>query len=258
VFCAVCQRRMQGLHAHGVAYYRCRYPQEYALANKIDHPRNVILREDVLITPLDRWLVGELAPDRRERTIAAVLARADIGRADANPLSGVEESLTVGYESRLARYRAALDAGADPLLVAGWIAEVQAEHAGALERLRRTPSTPGSANGQTGTHLTPEHVTAILDELGDLVTALADADPDHKADVYRGLGLRMTYHPDTQTVRADVDLSAHRWSMDRVEGGDLNPHVLHSCARQVCMWLTLVPFEFQEQATRWSARDFRP
>ncbi len=24
VFCAMCERRMQGLHAHGVAYYRCR------------------------------------------------------------------------------------------------------------------------------------------------------------------------------------------------------------------------------------------
>jgi hypothetical protein len=44
---------MQGLHAHEVAYYRCRFPQEYALTNKITHPRNVILREDTLIQPLD-------------------------------------------------------------------------------------------------------------------------------------------------------------------------------------------------------------
>ncbi|WP_372492478.1 hypothetical protein [Salinispora arenicola] len=43
---------MQAQHSHGVAYYRCRFPQEYAIANKVDHPRNVILREDVLVTPL--------------------------------------------------------------------------------------------------------------------------------------------------------------------------------------------------------------
>jgi hypothetical protein len=33
----VCNRRMHGQHSHGVAYYRCGYPQEYALANRADH-----------------------------------------------------------------------------------------------------------------------------------------------------------------------------------------------------------------------------
>ncbi|WP_051107042.1 recombinase family protein [Salinispora arenicola] len=55
VTCGVCQRKMQAQHSHGVAYYRCRFPQEYAIANKVDHPRNVILREDVLVT---RWTPG--------------------------------------------------------------------------------------------------------------------------------------------------------------------------------------------------------
>ncbi|MFV2104953.1 zinc ribbon domain-containing protein, partial [Micromonospora sp. LOL_024] len=53
VFCGICERKMQGQHSHGVAYYRCRFPQEYALANRVDHPRNVILREETLINPLD-------------------------------------------------------------------------------------------------------------------------------------------------------------------------------------------------------------
>jgi hypothetical protein len=50
-------------------------------------------------------------------------------------------------------------------------------------------------------------------------TALSDAEPDHKMDVYRSLGLRLTYDPETQTVRADVDLAAHRWDSVRVRGG---------------------------------------
>jgi site-specific DNA recombinase len=56
IHCAVCQRRMQGQHNHGAAYYRCRYPQEYALANIIEHPANVYLREDAVVEPLDAWL----------------------------------------------------------------------------------------------------------------------------------------------------------------------------------------------------------
>jgi site-specific DNA recombinase len=62
VHCGVCDRKMQGQHSHGTAYYRCRFPQEYALANRIEHPRNVILREDILIKPLDTWLAQEFGP----------------------------------------------------------------------------------------------------------------------------------------------------------------------------------------------------
>jgi hypothetical protein len=40
----------QGHWSHGTAYYRSRYPYEYALANKIDHPSAVVVREDT-VTP---------------------------------------------------------------------------------------------------------------------------------------------------------------------------------------------------------------
>ena len=36
IYCAICQRRMQAHQAHGSAYYRCRYAQEYALANQVE------------------------------------------------------------------------------------------------------------------------------------------------------------------------------------------------------------------------------
>jgi hypothetical protein len=38
IICGVCQRPMQGQHSHGSVYYRCRFPQEYALANRVEHP----------------------------------------------------------------------------------------------------------------------------------------------------------------------------------------------------------------------------
>ncbi|MEU8161884.1 hypothetical protein [Micromonospora parva] len=39
-----------------------------------------------------------------------------------------------------------------------------------------------------------------------------------KAEVYRQLGLRLNYQPETQTVRAEVDLNAHRGVMGCVRG----------------------------------------
>jgi hypothetical protein len=75
VFCGIRQRMMQGQHSHGVAYYRCSYPEEYALANNIDLPRNVIMREETLIRPVDTWLFQEFSPLQRRQTIASRPAR---------------------------------------------------------------------------------------------------------------------------------------------------------------------------------------
>jgi site-specific DNA recombinase len=60
----------------------------------------VYLREDALTDPLDTWLASAFAPHRIEQTITA-MAECD---------------------AKLERYRAALDAGADPAVVTGWIA----------------------------------------------------------------------------------------------------------------------------------------
>jgi hypothetical protein len=50
------------------------------------------------------------------------------------------------------------------------------------------------------------------------INALRDAKPEHKLDVYRNLGLRLTYDPETRTVLADIDLATHRWASVRVRG----------------------------------------
>ena len=68
IYCGACQRRMQGQYNHNDAYYRCRFPQEYGLANEVQHPRNVYLREDALTDPLDKWLTTAFTPDRLHQT----------------------------------------------------------------------------------------------------------------------------------------------------------------------------------------------
>jgi len=53
---------MQAHWANQMPYHRCRFPAEYALANKIDHPRNVFVREGEIPPGLDAWLSRQFAP----------------------------------------------------------------------------------------------------------------------------------------------------------------------------------------------------
>jgi hypothetical protein len=164
IFCGICDRKMQGQHSHGTAYHRCRFPQEYALANKVDHPRNVIMREEALIRPLDTWLSQEFGPLQRHHTIANLVDQAAIGvTTAARPAEG---PTVAECDAKLKRYRAALDAGADPAVVASWIAEIQAERQRAQQRSER----PATASDDIG-HLTEEQIVAIVEELGDMITA---------------------------------------------------------------------------------------
>jgi site-specific DNA recombinase len=64
---------MQGHWVNDVPYYRCRFPAEYAVANRVEHPLSVYLREDVVIGEVDGWLAREFAPHRMGETIRALV-----------------------------------------------------------------------------------------------------------------------------------------------------------------------------------------
>jgi hypothetical protein len=67
-------------------------------------------------------------------------------------------------------------------------------------------------------------IVAIVEELGDMVTTLPDAEPEHKLGVDRNLGLRLTYDREPQAVRADTDLAPHLWKWSVSERhGHRNP-----------------------------------
>src|SRR6202034_3572388 len=85
VTCGLCGRRMQSHTVNGAPYYRCRFPAEYALANHVQHPRNVNLREDAIIGHVDAWVAREFVPHRLTETIrdlAAASEQADTSRAN--------------------------------------------------------------------------------------------------------------------------------------------------------------------------------
>jgi site-specific DNA recombinase len=211
VTCGICGRRMQSHTVHGDAYYRCRFPAEYALANRVEHPLNVNLREDTIIGHVDRWLAREFAPQRLTETIRDLAAAAE--RADTAQRSGDDEGIArkiAECDRKLASYRAALDAGANPATVAAWIAETEAEKASYVLVIRKPAATRH--------RMTEAEIKAIVEKLADIAQVLADADPDDKAEIFRQLGLKLTYQPSRQVVEAEIR-KPDRWQFDGVRGG---------------------------------------
>ncbi len=215
LLCGVCDRRMQGQWNHDEAYYRCRFPQEYALANTIDHPRNVYLAERDVLPRLDDWLAQAFAPTRLEPMINQLYEAQDNRPGMSNDAD--IDAVIADCDDKLARYRQALEAGAAPALVAIWTVDVQARKAEALarERSRRQQQ-----------RMTRAEIEALVDALGNIHTVLSAADPHDQAEVYRRLNLRLAYQPAERLVRAETTLHPGAWGSGECPRGDLNPHPL--------------------------------
>ncbi|MGK5741561.1 hypothetical protein [Micromonospora sp. URMC 103] len=129
-----------------------------------------------------------------------------------SPAVAAAQTTIAECDAKLERYRAALDAGADPSVVSNWIAQSQAERTRAQDDLH-------TADSAATRRMSQAEITSVVQALGDIVTVLRDADPVDKAEVYRQFGLRLIYQPETQTARAEMDLSAHRGVLICVRGG---------------------------------------
>ncbi|WP_127358609.1 hypothetical protein [Actinacidiphila soli] len=134
VTCGLCRRRIGTQWSHDEAYYRCRFALQYALANKVDHPRNVLFRERDVVPKLDEWISLQFAPCRKAATINQMYEAQTVcaGAADAATAAIVRDC-----DGKLTRYRALIDSGAaDSETVAQWIAETEARRATAAAQLR--------------------------------------------------------------------------------------------------------------------------
>ncbi len=160
----LCDRRMQDQWSHGDAYYRCRFPEEYALANRVEHPRNVHLRESWLVPPLDDWLRKVFAPHRLHGTIDLMTTAADAPSREDAALVAARATIT-DCDAKLATHRATLEAGADPLLVTRWIAETQAKRAAAEATLR-------AATGGPDTPMSRDEIARLVHGISDLVAVV--------------------------------------------------------------------------------------
>ncbi|PRX97914.1 hypothetical protein CLV72_105267 [Allonocardiopsis opalescens] len=203
--CSLCGRRMQGSWNNDQAYYRCTFPNEYATANHIAHPRTLYLREKDVLPPLDDWLARLFDPIHLDATVRMLAASQPESTIDQLTRHAAEEKLAE-CDAKLEKYRAALETGADPRTVTEWIDEVNADRALAASQLdQQQPDSPAS--------LTAEEITAHLEALGDLTTVIRNADRADKAQLYKHLDLRLTYHPAQRTVRAEANLNPHEQPM---------------------------------------------
>ena len=116
-------------------------------------------------------------------------------------------------DERMGRYRAALDAGAEATVVAGWMAEVQAEKLRAEQELVR--SKPADA-------FDAEAIRTLVERLGPMEAVLAEASYEAKAELYNSLGLELTFDACLKVVKVEA-APVYSGSCRR---GDLNPHAL--------------------------------
>lgn len=193
--CGVCGRSMCGQRTHGRPFYRCRVDTNYALTGKLDHPRNVFCREDKVVEGLDEWIVRVFDPDNLEPALAAL---ANASAAAPGPLIEAEAARdkVADCARRIERLRAALESGdADPKLVGGWIADVQAERRTAEDAIRRAE--------RRAPVLTVDEIAAALREI-DVGERLAAADRGAKKRLYEELGVELGYDHTTREVTAQA------------------------------------------------------
>ena len=153
----------------------------------------------------------ELAPHRLSQTIRDLMAarqRDDTRSRDHQEAAGK----IAECDRRLAQYRAALDAGASPATVAVWIAETEAERARYEVGLRNAPAAVRQ-------RMTEAEIRSIVDKLADIARVLRDADPNDKSEIFRQLGLKLTYHPGRRLVEAKIQPISNMGFSDSVRGG---------------------------------------
>jgi site-specific DNA recombinase len=185
VRCGICNRRMQGSWNHGQPYYRCKFPAEYAVAEK-QHAKTVYVKEAAILPALDQWLAGLFADDEIDATCAVLEAAAEPDPAD-EALEAAARCKLKECDTKLANYRKALEAGTDPSIVSGWIEEVRLERKAAELELCR---------GHGAGRMTREEIRTIVEQLKGIVAILNEADPEDRRAVYQELNVSITYHTD--------------------------------------------------------------
>ncbi|MFD0882960.1 hypothetical protein ACFQ08_00040 [Streptosporangium algeriense] len=148
--------------------------------------------------PADRW------------TSVAALANA---RMSGVSLEVRQPKIRPGHEqSRPPRWYP----GADPVLVAQWMAETQAQRVAAEANLRQRGDRR---------RMTREEIDVMATAIGDLAQALPEADPNDKADAHAQIGLRPAYQPRKKLVEARVQPGLHMCERYVSEGGTLDTYM---------------------------------
>ncbi len=75
--CSECDRKMQASWNNGRAYYRCKFPAEYAITAE-EHPKTVYVSEQAIVPSLDGWIGSLFAEEHLDATCEALAAVSDL------------------------------------------------------------------------------------------------------------------------------------------------------------------------------------
>lgn len=185
--CGICHRKMEATSRKHFVYYRClarTLPRNSPV--RAPHPPSVYVREEPIRDAVNSWLGRLFSSENLDCTIAAITAAQDLSNQTNRSKAAAEKRLSQA-NVRLRRLQAAIEAGAAPVALVDAINKAQAEHSAAqseLDNLHR-PHSP-----------TASDVAALIDDLGDINSAFARAQPDSLEKLYTVLRLQILYRPD--------------------------------------------------------------
>ena len=167
------------------------------------------LRDSDVTPHLDAWILSVFGPKNLDARVAALAAAQSPG---ANVLAEAARRAVADCDTRLAKYRSTLEAGADPIVVVGWIKEVEADP---LAPQRELASTVTAAQPASEAEIRALVTSQRQRSLG----TLAGATPEHRAAIYgQAMGLRVTYNPSTEL---DIEARPDTCTRERVGEGTL-------------------------------------
>ena len=184
LYCCVCTRRMEGGWNNGRPHYRCKFPTEYAVADKIDHPRTVYVREDQILDELDPWLCRIFTPANSSadgRDLARCPERR--GRTRRHRYSQVDHRRLRPPDGSLPD-----DSGRGwrPPEIGKWMAETRAERLKAEGWLRAITRKR---------EISEREIAEMITRLAEMTKVIKKADPADRNDLYTQMGLHLVYDP---------------------------------------------------------------
>ena len=160
----------------------------------MEHPSTVYVRESAILPKIDEWIATLFNPANLDETCRALAESGGRVEVDQARLAAAERALA-DCNRRLAGYRKALDDGADPVVVSGWINEVTGERLKAQQEIEA--ARPVDA-------VSVEGVRVLVAGLGDITRVLSEAHPELKQRLYQELDLGVSYDPNGRRACATV------------------------------------------------------
>ena len=183
---------MQASWNHGSAYYRCKFPAEYAV-DRAAAPQDRLRPRERDRPGFDAWIGSLFAEEHLDATCEALPAVSDL-----DPEDDPDASSTSDASSKIATPSSpgtglSSSSDSDITIVANWIAEVERERKRLERELGRKP---------TSRKLTTAEIKALVASSRTSSPCWPTRTPQDKRAIYDELGVNLTYDPDGRVTSA--------------------------------------------------------